>query len=229
METIGKAALAESLASLSFVFVAAGSAVMAGPSGSGLLGVALASGLAFGVAVSLARPFSGGHVNPAVTVGVWVVGRISTTRAIAYVAAQSVGAVIGALLLRVTVPEPTWRAAELGTPLLAAELGTGRGVVLEAILAFFLVFTFLGTVVDERRAASGGAGLLVGVVLVVDILAAGPLTGASVDPARAFGPGLVSGTWAAWWVYWVGPLAGAVIAAVVSWAAFLRRAEPLTP
>ncbi len=229
METTGKAALAEFVASLSFVFLGAGAMIAAGPSGAGLVGVALASGFAFAVVVSLTRHVSGGHVNPAVTVGLWVVGRVTTPRALVYVLAQLSGAVVGALLLRVTVPEPMWRAAHLGTPLLAADLGTGRGVVLEAILAFFLVFAFLGTVEDGRGPFAATAGLTVGLVLVADILAAGPLTGAAVGPARAFGPGLVSGTWGGWWVYWVGPVAGGVIAAVVYWAAFLRDGEPVTP
>ncbi|HEX9123243.1 MAG TPA: aquaporin [Actinomycetota bacterium] len=229
MDRTWKAPIAEFVGTLALVFVGAGSVIMAGPSGSGLVGVALAHGLVMAVMVSITWHLSGGHLNPAVTIGVWVVGKISTALAATYVVAQMSGAVIGALLLRVTVPGPMWRAAHLGTPLLAPDLGTGRGVVLEAILAFFLVFAVFGTWIDERGPFSKTGGFTIGLVLAFDILAAGPLTGAAVNTARAFGPELVSGTWTGWWVYWVGPAAGGVLAAVVYWAVFLRDREPVTP
>jgi MIP family channel proteins len=226
--TIREAA-AEFVGTLAVVFVGAGAVIVAGPSGSGLLGVALAYGLVTAVMVTLTWDVSRGHLNPAVTIGLWVVGKIPTVLAGVYVAAQMLGAVAGAVLLRLTVPEPMWRAAHLGAPLLAPDVGAGRGVVLEAILAFFLVFAVFGTWVDERRRFTTASGFLIGLVLTFDVLAAGPLTGAAVSTARAFGPELVSGTWTDWWVYWVGPTAGGVLAAVAYWAAFLREREPATP
>jgi aquaporin Z len=229
VERTWDAAVAEFVGTLALVFVGAGSVIMAGPSGSGLVGVALAYGLVTAVMVSVTWHVSGGHLNPAVTIGVWVVGKIPTAVAGIYVLAQMFGAVVGALLLRVTVPGPMWRAAHLGAPMLAPDLGTGRGVVVEAILAFFLVFAVFGTSIDERGPFSKTAGLTIGLVLVFDVLAAGPLTGAAANTARALGPELVSGTWTDWWVYWVGPTAGGVLAAVVYWAAFLKDREPVTP
>jgi glycerol uptake facilitator-like aquaporin len=122
-----------------------------------------------------------------------------------------------------------WKVANLGTPLLGAGVGTGKGILIEAILTFFLVFAVFGTAVDPRGPLAKTAGLTIGLVLAFNILAAGPLTGASVNPARTFGPGLVSGTWTNWWVYWVGPIAGAVIAAGLYWSVFLKDSEPALP
>lgn len=229
MGSIGKGAVAEFVATFALVFVAAGSAVVAGPYGSGLVGMALASGFVLAVMVSVTAHISGGHVNPAVTVGVWVVGRIGTARAVVYVVAQLAGAIFGGLLLRLVVPPAVWKAANLGTPLLATGVGGGKGVLTEAILSFFLVYAMFGTILDERGPFAKTAGLTVGLVLAFDILAAGPLTGAAANPVRSFGPALISGTWDGWWVYWVGPVAGGVIAAVLYSYAFLRDAEPSVP
>ena len=229
MGTTGKAAVAEFVATFALVFVAAGSAVVAGPYGSGLVGMALASGFVLAVMVSVTAHISGGHVNPAVTVGIWVVGRIGTARAVVYVVAQLAGATFGALLLRLVIPPAVWKAANLGTPLLATGVGGAKGVLTEAILSFFLVYAMFGTILDERGPFTKTAGLTVGLVLAFDILAAGPLTGAAANPVRSFGPALISGTWDGWWVYWMGPVAGGVIAAVLYSYAFLRDAEPPVP
>jgi MIP family channel proteins len=222
VEATWRAAAAELVASGTFVFLAAGSVIVAGPSGAGLVGVALASGFAFAVAVALARPTSGGHVNPVVTIALWVEGRISSLRAASFVLAQLSGAVIGSLLLRAGVPEPMWQAAHLGTPLPAADLGAGPAVLLEAVLGFGLALAFLA-VPGVGGSIPDLGPLLVGLVLAADVLAAGPLTGAGVSPARALGPGLVSGTWHGWWVYWVGPPAGGVLAALVHRSIFPGR------
>ncbi|MEW6060174.1 MAG: aquaporin [Actinomycetota bacterium] len=228
MEATWKAAVAELVGTFALVFVAAGSLIVAGQSGSGLVGEALAYGSVVAVMASVTARTSGGHLNPAVTVGLWVAGRIGTLRAVAYGAAQLVGGALGALLLRLVVPEVVWRAARLGTPLLAPRVGAGKGIVIEAALTFFLVFAVFGTAVDDR-APPNAFGPAVGLVLAFAVLVAGPLTGASVNPARAFGPGLVSGTWANWWIYWVGPTVGAVIASVLYWGVFLRERATLKP
>jgi MIP family channel proteins len=229
VETTWKAALAEFIGSFAFVFVGAGSVIVAGPYGSGLLGVALATGFVVAVMVSVTAPISGGHVNPAVTIGIWVAGRIGSARAAVYVLAQFGGGIFGAILLRFVVPRAVWKAANLGTPLLATGIGEGKGILIEAILAFFLVFTVFATIIDDRGLSPGTAGLTVGLVLAFDILVAGPFTGGAVSPARSFGPALVSATWNDWWVYWVGPVAGGVIGAMLYWSAFMRDREPAVP
>jgi len=134
-------------------------------------------------------------------------------------------------MLKLLIPTLIYDAASGGTPTVNTALGIGAGkaVLIEAVLTFFLVFAVYGTAVDDRGPFSKTAGLTIGLVLAFDILAFGPFTGAAMNPARAFGPALVSGTWTDWWVYWVGPIAGGIIAGVVYWTAFLRSKEPATP
>lgn len=232
MENAGQKAVAEFVATLALVFVGAGSVIVASNpplSGSGLIGVAIAHGLVLAVMVSVVGHLSGGHVNPAVTVAAWVTGNIRTALAALYVVAQLAGGIVGALLLRWVFPADAWRRAALGAPLVNHQAGmtSGKAVVLEAILTFFLVFTVYGTAVDERGSFSKIAGLPIGLVLTFDILAGGPLTGAAMNPARAFGPELVGGTWTDWWVYWIGPVGGGVIAAAVYWFSFLGGREKM--
>jgi aquaporin Z len=224
-----KAAVAEFVATFAFVFIGAGSVVMAGPSGSGLVGVALAHGLALAIMVSATMHISGGAVNPAVTIGLWVAGKLSSMKAVVYVVAEVAGGMAGALLLRGLVPGEYWKPANLGAPALTPGVGTGKGVLIEAVLTFFLVFVVFATAVDKRGAADRISGLAIGLVLTFDILVGGQLTGAAMNPARAFGPEVALGNFSDWWVYWVGPIAGGVIAAVLYWGVFLRDAEPVTP
>lgn len=228
-ESTLKAAVAEFVATFALIFVGAGSVVMAGPSGSGLVGVALAHGLVLVVMISVTGHLSGGHINPAMTVGLWVTGRIRTARAAVYVVSQVVGGVAGALVLRGLLPKELWQAADLGAPALAANIGAGKGILIEAVLTFFLVFAVFGTAVDERGPFAKTAGLTIGLVVLFDILVGGPLTGAAMNPARALGPQLAVGGLDDWWVWWVGPMAGAVIASVLYSGVFLRNEEPATP
>jgi MIP family channel proteins len=232
VEKAGQKAVAEFVATLAFVFVGAGSVIVAASpplSGSGLIGVAIAHGLVLAIMVSVVGHLSGGHVNPAVTVAAWVTGNIRTALAGIYIVAQLAGATAGALLLRWVFPPGAWRQGVLGTPLVnhAAGMTSGKAAVLEAILTFFLVFTVYGTAVDDRGPFSKIAGLPIGLVLTFDILAGGPLTGAAMNPARALGPELVSGNWNDWWVYWIGPIGGGIIAAAVYWFTFLGGREKL--
>jgi MIP family channel proteins len=227
LERTGQQAVAEFIATFTLIFIGAGSVILNANHQLDLVGVALAHGLALAIMVSVTAHISGGHVNPAVTVGLWVTGKISTFRAGIYIVAQLLGATAGALALRATFPESLWKAANLGTPAPAPGISAGSAVVLEAILTFFLVFAVYGTAVDERGPFAKLAGFPIGLVLTMDILAAGPLTGAAMNPARAFGPALVSGTWTDGWVYWVGPIAGGIIAAAVYWMMFLKEREPV--
>src|SRR5947207_9343943 len=214
-------ALAEFVATFALIFIGAGAVIVAGPTigNSGLVGVALAYGLVLAIMVSVIGHISGGHVNPAVTVGAWVTGQIRTGMAGLYILAQLAGATFGALLLRAAVPKALWAGSFLGSPAVAHAGGitNAKAVILEAILTFFLVFVVYGTAIDERGPFSKIAGLPIGLVLTFDILAGGPFTGAAMNPARAFGPELVGGTWTDWWVYWIGPVGGGVIAAAVYW------------
>jgi aquaporin Z len=146
-----------------------------------------------------------------------------------YIVAQLAGASAGGLLLRVVFPEAVWRRAALGIPVINHGVGmnNGKAAVLEAVLTFFLVFVVYGTAIDDRGPFAKLAGLPIGFVLIFDILAGGTLTGAAMNPARAFGPMLASGTWDDWWVYLVGPVSGGVIGGSLYWFAYLGGREKM--
>jgi MIP family channel proteins len=229
MRSTGEQAVAELIGTLALVFIGAGAVVVAaGGAGSGLLGVALAHAMVLGVMVSSFGHISGGHFNPAVTISVWVAGKIETARAGVYIVAQLVGAVAGAGLLRWVMPKEAWQNAHLGATLVSNLTGS-RAALLEAILTFFLVITVFAVAIDDRGVFKSLAGLPIGLVLGFDILVGGPLTGASMNPARSFGPALVGGTWTDFWVYVVGPVLGGLIAASLYSFLFLRAREVSAP
>src|SRR5919197_3978929 len=178
----------------------------------GLLGVAVAHGLAIAVMVSAVGHISGGHFNPAVTFGFLVTRRIDPMLAVVYWVAQFGGAVIAALLLDWIFPSNAVDATKLGSPLLNAGIGSGAGVAVEIILTFFLVWVIFATAVDPRGTFKSIAGLAIGLTITIDILFGGPLTGAAMNPSRAFGPQLVGNNWANGWVWYVGPALGGIVA-----------------
>ena len=219
--------VAEFLGTFALVFIGAGAVVMSGTAGSGLVGVALAHGVVLAVMVSVLAHISGAHFNPAVTVAVWVVRKIDTVRALLYIVTQLVAGIMAALALRWVLPEGLWNpdgaGASLGNTTVNFSLGMTetRGVVLEAFLTFFLVIAIFGTAVDDRGPFAKTAGLTIGLVLVFDILMGGPLTGASMNPARTLGPAVATGDFSDLWVYLAGPIGGGVIAAGLYWFVFL--------
>ncbi len=218
---------AEFVGTFALIFFGAGSICadqfLHGAGGPGLLGIAIAHGLAIGIMVSALGHVSGGHFNPAVTIGMWVTKRIGTLDVVLYWAAQIAGAVAAAFLLKMLVPEDTWRAVALGTPDLFRDLGRRNGMILEAVLTFFLVWVVFATAVDEKGAFNKIAGFGIGLTITMGILVGGPLTGAAMNPARAFGPALAAGHWANHGVYWVGPLAGGFLAGLLYDSLYLRR------
>lgn len=230
MKNIGEQAVAEFVGTLALVFIGAGSVCIAIANGGGyvgLIGVALAHGLVLATFISNLGHVSGGHFNPAVTIAVWVGGKIETLRAGSYVLAQLAGAVAGAGLLRWVLPEQAWRNGFLGATLVSHRFGinNGKAVLLEAILTFLLVTTVYAVAVDDRGTFKSIAGLPIGLVLVFDILVGGQLTGASMNPARSFGPALVAWKWNDFWVYIIGPVSGGIIAAALYVLVFLRTRE----
>lgn len=187
----------------------------------GLVGIAVASGLAYAIAVTATLGISGGHVNPAVTVGLWSIGRIGWKQAAQYVVAQLLGAAVAALALKGLFPAGAAQVAQLGTPRLATDTTFTQGVLVEAVLTFFLAYAVMGTVVDA--AAPKVAGWAVGLTVGMGMLAAGGITGGALNPARAFGPALVSNAWLSQLVYWIGPILGAVAAMQVYERLLLKR------
>ena len=190
----------------------------------GLTAVALAHTLVVAVMVSAGLHVSGGHINPAVTLGLAVTGRITLFRSALYTAAQLLGSALACLLLAfLTGGAPTPVHA------LAPGVGALQGVLMEVVLTFSLLFAVYATVVDPRRAVGGMGPLLVGLVVGANVLAGGPFSGASMNPARSFGPALAAGVWADHWVYWVGPLIGGPLAGLVYDGLFMVQGghEPL--
>lgn len=223
--TTAQKAAAEFIGTLALIFIGAGSicADKFTDGGVGLVGIALAHGLTIAVMVSALGHVSGGHINPAVTFGAWVAKKIPTGEALVYWIAQLAGGTVGALLLTVVFDSSTRQAVSLGTPALASGVTPFQGTVFELVMTFFLVFVVFATAIDERGAFKAVGGFAIGMVITFDILAGGPLTGASMNPARSFGPALVANFWAAHWVYWIGPLAGGLLAGALYDRIFLRR------
>ncbi len=213
--------LAEFIGTFSFVFIGAGTAAVVG-GGVGLNGitaVAFAHGLAIMAFAFAYGSVSGGHMNPAVTVGVLVAGAMGAGEAIGYIVSQLIGGVAGALFLSVVLG-----GAEtgLGMPALAHTLTLGAtsltitpaaGFTIEAMLAFFLVTVVLSTAVAGR--AGNLAPLAIGMTLTLNILMGGALTGAPFNPARALGPMVATGNFNDAWLYLTAPIVGAIIAAIL--------------
>ena len=214
--------LAEAIATFALVFIGAG-AVLANATYTnslGLVGVALAHGLVLMSMIYATRHISGGHVNPAVTIAMLVTKKMQIKEGISYIVFQLVGAAIAGLFLSVIfVGAPA--SAHLGVTDLAPGVSATNGILLEAILTFFLVFVVFAVAVDNRGLADA-SGLAIGLVLTFDILVGGSLTGAAMNPARAFGPAFASQYFTTQAVYWIGPIIGAVIAALIYDRIFLK-------
>jgi aquaporin TIP len=215
--------LAELVGAFALTFVGAG-AIM---NGVDLVGVALAHGLVIAVMVSAVGHISGGHFNPAVTFGFLVARRIDARLAVVYWVSQMLGGVVAALLLLWIYPNAIADEASLGVPALGAEVSGGVGFAVEAILTFFLVWVVFATAADPRGSFKSIAGLAIGFTITLDILVGGPLTGAAMNPARAFGPQLVGNAWDAGWVWYLGPLLGGGVAALLYEVLYLRPARPV--
>lgn len=219
--------LAEFIGTFALVFVG-GAAIMSSTianAPTSWLNVAFAHGIILAVAVSATMRISG-HLNPAVTIGFLVARRIEPIMAGVYLVAQLLGAMVAAYALKGLYPSAVAEATHLGGQSVALGVSTGQAVVLEAIATFFLVFVVFGTAVDPKAPKLGG--MAIGLTVTADILAIAPLTGASMNPARSFGPAVASGVFEGQLVYWVGPLLGGVVAGFLYENFFLRRdVEPV--
>src|SRR6267154_1140691 len=213
--------LAEFIGTFAFVFIGAGAAAVVGD-GVGLPGIAaiaFAHGLAIMAFAFAYGPVSGGHMNPAVTVGVLAAGAIGVGEAVGYIVSQLIGGVVGALFLSAVLG-----GAEtgLGSPALAHNLTLGAtsltitpasGFMIEAVLAFCLVTVVLSTAVAGRAGAL--APLAIGMTLTLNIVMGGALTGAAFNPARALGPMVATGNFNDAWLYLTAPIVGAIVAALL--------------
>jgi MIP family channel proteins len=217
--------VAEFIGTFALIFIGAGAGALGV---GGLVGVALAHGF---VIVGFAYAYghiSGTHINPAVTIGVWTAGKIESTRALSYIVVQLLGGVTGAFALAHVLGGIQ---TGLGATTLNHALQVGSttinvtptmGVTLEAILTFFLVNAVMNAGISGKATIPGG--LAIGLTLAFGILMGGPLTGASMNPARTLGPAVVTGNFADIWVYFVGPIAGAVVAGLLYRGILAERA-----
>jgi MIP family channel proteins len=205
---------AEFLGTFTLCFIGQGAIVMQQAAGTGsLLVIAIAHGLALAIMITALGAWSGGHMNPAVTFGFVVTRRMSLTSAITYWVSQLGGAIAASFLLRSIVPGEAGEAVHFGVPMLATGVSLSQGLLVEFVLTFFLVTAVWGTTVDERAPRIGGFGI--GLSVLMGILMGGPLTGAAMNPARAFGAACASGVWTDHWIYWVAPMLGGAAAARV--------------
>jgi MIP family channel proteins len=214
--------VAEFIGTFALVFVG-GAAIIAAAAtrmDAALVSVALAHGLILAVLVSATMRISG-HFNPAVTIGFLAARRIDPLMAGVYIAAQLLAAILAAYALKALLPEALTSASRLGGQSIASEISATQAIGLEAIATFFLVFVIFGTAVDPKAPRIGG--LAIGLTLSAGILAIGPFTGGSLNPARSLGPAVASGIFEGQAVYWIGPLVGAIAAALLYDSLFIRR------
>jgi len=220
-------AIAEFIGAFTLIFIGAGTIISTG--GGDLLVVALAHGLAIGVMVSALARISGGHFNPAVTLGALVGRQITVRLAVVYWAAQLLGALAAALGLFAIFPSSVWQPSHLGTPALGGvpalswNVSPATGILVEALLTFFLTFVIYGTGIDPKGTFNAVGGFAIGLTISIDILMGGPLTGAAMNPARWFGPAVVAQFFDNWYVYLIGPFVGAVTAGLLYTHVFLDK------
>jgi aquaporin TIP len=210
--------VAEFVGAFALIFVGVGSIVFS--QSNLLLGVGLAHGLTIAIMASAVGHISGGHFNPAVTLAFVVTRRIAPALAVVYWLAQFAGAVLAALALRALFPGEA--NLDQGVPVVNETISVGAGLGIETLLTFFLVWVIFATAVDPGGAFKSIAGLAIGLTITIGVLATGPLTGAAMNPARAFGPELVQNIWDDFWIYFVGPAIGASVAALAYDWLYLR-------
>ena len=211
--------MAEFVGTFALVFIAAGSVCadfylrQAGGQGLGLLGISIAFGIVVIAVIYATSYVSGSHVNPAVTVSFWITKRMEPNTAIMYILSQIAGASLAGLALKTLFPDAA-KTVYLGTCVLAPGVSIARGVLMEFIISFLLIFTIYGTLVD-KRASAGFAGIAVGLVVLFGAMIGGTISGGAMNPARVFGPALASGQFTHHYVWWLGPILGGIAAGFV--------------
>lgn len=215
---------AEFIGTFALVFIGGG-AIITSPlldKQAAVVNIAFAHGLILALMVTATMRISG-HLNPAVTAGFLVTRRIDPLMAVVYWIAQFTGAIVAAYALKALYPPQIVTLTRLGGQSISADISLVQAIVLEAIATFFLVFVVFGTAVDPKGPKVGG--FAIGLTVTAGILGIGPLTGGSMNPARSFGPAVVTHLFEGQAAYWIGPLVGGIAAALLYDKVFLRR-EP---
>ena len=219
--------MAEFVGTFALVFIAAGSVCadfylrQSGGQGLGLLGTSIAFGLVVSAVIYATSYVSGSHVNPAVTISFWITKRMDPNTAIMYIISQIAGATVAGLALKTLFPDAA-KTVYLGTCMLAPGVTIGRGILMEVIISFLLVFTIYGTLVD-RRAPAGFAGLAIGLVVLFGSMIGGTISGGAMNPVRVFGPAIASGQFTHHYVWWIGPILGGILGGFVYDKLFAER------
>jgi aquaporin Z len=232
LETWIRPLLAEFIGPFALVFMGAGAIMTASTQGYGDGGTLVMVALAYGLAVALmtagAGHISGGHYNPAVTVALFIGGKIGAIKSVAYIIVQLAGAVFAAILLKQIFDESNATLAG-AIPSVnydgandAIIVGRQNAIIVEVVATFFLVYVICGTSVDSRG-HHAAAPLAIGLAVTMGTLMAYPLTGAAMNPARHFGPALIEGEWKDAWIYWVAPIVGGALASIVHNYVFIPR------
>ena len=225
MSSLARRAIAEMIGTGFLVFFGCGAIIMDVFPGGGfhVFGIAMVHAFVLSLAISMTMGISGGHLNPAVTIGLLTIKKISPSDAFIYIASQLVGALVGALLVRTILPDNVGHIIAYGTPTLQSSVTVPQAIAIEAVITFLLMSGVMGTIVASNAPRIGGFG--VGLTLIPSIMVAGILTGAAANPARAFGPAAISGNFTAQAVWWIGPILGAVVAALL-WHHVLLKEQP---
>ncbi|MGI9139974.1 MAG: aquaporin [Gemmatimonadaceae bacterium] len=212
---------AELIGTFALVFMGGAAIMGTAISGSqaGLLEIALAHGLVIAIMVTALMRISG-HFNPAVTLGFLAVRRIDPMMAGVYIVAQLLGAMIGAYMLKSVFPEPIFVAARGGGQFISLDITGTQAFIAEMVVTFLFVLVVFGTAVDPKAPRVGG--LAIGFAITAGILAIGPITGGSMNPARSFGPAVASGVYEGQIIYWTAPILGGILAALLYEHLFLR-------
>ncbi|XP_037401284.1 aquaporin-4 isoform X1 [Pygocentrus nattereri] len=213
-----RAVSGEFLATLIFVLLSLGSTInwasgTENPPPADLVLISLCFGLSIATMVQCFSHISGGHINPAVTAAMVVTQKLSLAKGLFYIVAQCLGAIVGAGVLLLVTPSAV--RGGLGITAVNSRISVGHALVVELLITFELIFTIFATCDPKRSDLKGSAGLAIGIAVVIGHLFAIPYTGASMNPARSFGPAVVTWSWESHWVYWVGPILGGILAAAL--------------
>lgn len=222
MKTHWQKYLTEALGVFGLVFLAGGAVLSnAVTGGIGIIGIALASGLALAAMSFAAYHVSGAHLNPAVTIALFATSHVKTKDAVCYIGAQLTGSILAALGLKMIFSQVS-PAFHLGGVAVGAGISPGLAVFIEAVMTFIFVYAYFAAGADKKETGRC-AGLALGAIWTVSILIAWHLTGGALNPARSFGQTLVSNYWTAHYVYWIGPVIGALIAGFMYHFVYLKK------
>ncbi|CAH1273790.1 AQP8 [Branchiostoma lanceolatum] len=223
-ETYVMPCIAEFVGLVIFVFIGT---MVTGNTAAGnlwLISIALAHGLTIALLIVSIGHISGGHLNPAVTLGITIAGGVTVLQGICYVISQLLGAMVGAAFTRAILPNTTYAACSGGAHAMGGGVSITGAIVCESLLTMILVLTVLLSTVDSSTTGKALPPLAIGLAVLVGILAGGPFSGASMNPARAFGPAVAAGVWKNHYVWWVGPVIGGLVAGFI-YRVFLASAD----